>query len=166
MPVFAAEISKKRLILGLVLVLIGQSFPLWIPVISSSGLSDAWKQALTGIFAFGFPNLFMVTTVMILGNSGFEYLKKKIFGWFKKQFAPKDFVGRFRYLIGLILFFTPVLFAWASPYLIYVIPDIGIHHVAYGIAGDAMLILGLFVLGGNFWDKLRALFLRKAKVTF
>ena len=160
------EISKKRLILGLVLVLVGQSFPLWIPVIASSNLSDPWKSALTGLFAFGFPNVFMITTVMILGNSGFDYLKKCIFGWFKKQFAPPDVVGRIRYFIGLVLFFTPVLFAWISPYLVHVLPEIGTHHIEFGIAGDIMLIVGLFVLGGQFWDKLRALLVRNAKVTF
>lgn len=160
------EIPKKRLILGLVLVLVGQTFPLWIPVVAASNLSDPWKSALTGLCAFGFPNIFMITTVMILGNSGFAYLKKRIFGWFKKQFAPPDVVGRIRYFLGLVLFFTPVLFAWVSPYLIHVMPEIGTHHTAFGIAGDLMLIVGLFVLGGQFWDKLRALFVRSATTVF
>ena len=35
-----------------------------------------------------------------------------------------------------------------------------------GITGDIILLLSLFVLGGNFWDKLRALFIRDAKVVF
>ena len=35
-----------------------------------------------------------------------------------------------------------------------------------GITGDIILLLSLFVLGGNFWDKLRALFIRDAKVAF
>jgi len=31
---------------------------------------------------------------------------------------------------------------------------------------DVMLIASLFVLGGNFWDKLRALFVRDALAVF
>jgi hypothetical protein len=31
--------------------------------------------------------------------------------------------------------------------------------------GDALLIGSFFVLGGNFWEKLRALFIRTARVT-
>jgi hypothetical protein len=34
----------------------------------------------------------------------------------------------------------------------------------YAIAGDITLILSLFVLGGDFWDKVQALFLYDAKV--
>jgi hypothetical protein len=34
------------------------------------------------------------------------------------------------------------------------------------IVGDFILLFSLFVLGGNFWDKLRALFIRDAKVVF
>jgi hypothetical protein len=32
-----------------------------------------------------------------------------------------------------------------------------------GVAGDLMFIATLFVLGGDFWDKLRALFVHGAK---
>lgn len=32
------------------------------------------------------------------------------------------------------------------------------------IAGDVLLVLAVFVLGGEFWDKIRALFIHRAKV--
>lgn len=38
-------------------------------------------------------------------------------------------------------------------------PDINSH-------SDALLLISLFVLGGEFWDKLRALFIHQAKVRF
>ena len=34
------------------------------------------------------------------------------------------------------------------------------------IAADVIFIASLFVLGGDFWDKLHALFVREARVTF
>ena len=34
------------------------------------------------------------------------------------------------------------------------------------VAGDLLLLTSLFVLGGDFWDKLRALFIGGAKVVF
>lgn len=159
-------LPKGRLTLGLVIVLVGQSFPLLVPVIVASGLPSEWKTALTGLCAFGAPNISIFTAIVLLGKSGFAAIKKKIFGWFRRQFAPPDVVGRIRYFIGLVLFFAPVFFAWLSPYLIGVFPEIHTHRVPIGIAGDAMLIVSLFVLGGDFWDKIRSLFVRKAKVVF
>lgn len=159
-------LPKGRLILGIVLVLIGQSFPLLVPVVVKSGLPSEWKTALSGLFAFGIPNIFVFSVIVMLGKDGFAAIKRTIFGWFRRQFAPPDIVGRMRYFIGLVLFFVPIIFGWLSPYLIDVLPDIHTHRVPIGIAGDIMLIVGLFVLGGDFWDKLRSLFVRKARVTF
>ena len=161
-----APLPKGRLTLGIVIVLIGQSFPLLVPLVIKSDLPHEWKTALSGICAFGAPNISIFTAIVLLGKSGFTAIKKKIFGWFKKQFAPPDVVGRMRYFIGLILFFVPIFFGWLSPYLIDALPDIHTHRVPIGIAGDIMLIVGLFVLGGDFWDKIRSLFVRKAKVVF
>lgn len=157
-------LPKRRMVLGIILVVIGQTFPLLVPVVANSNLPSEWKTALSGFFAFGIPNLFMLSVVVILGNAGFTEIKRKIFGWLKKQFQPPDVVGRVRYFIGLVLFFVPILFGWLSPYLISAIPEIHEKRVVFGVVGDAMLILGLFVLGGGFWDKLQSLFVRSSKV--
>ena len=34
----------------------------------------------------------------------------------------------------------------------------------YAVAGDVLLFISLFVLGGSFWDKLRSLFQHNAYV--
>jgi len=39
-------------------------------------------------------------------------------------------------------------------------------HLIVNICLDALFICSVFVLGGDFWDKLRALFVYKAKVKF
>jgi hypothetical protein len=38
--------------------------------------------------------------------------------------------------------------------------------VWFALAGDLLLLTGLVLLGGDFWDKLRALFIHGAKATF
>ncbi|HAI46245.1 MAG TPA: hypothetical protein DCM50_05995 [Stenotrophomonas sp.] len=40
------------------------------------------------------------------------------------------------------------------------------HPHLVAMSGDLLLILSLFILGGDFWDKLRALFVREAKAVF
>jgi hypothetical protein len=40
------------------------------------------------------------------------------------------------------------------------------HPHLMAMSGDLLLIVSLFILGGDFWDKLRALFVRDAKAVF
>jgi hypothetical protein len=45
-------------------------------------------------------------------------------------------------------------------------PILGRHTIEKAAITDVMLIASLFVLGGRFWDKIRALFVREATVAF
>ncbi len=60
----------------------------------------------------------------------------------------------------------PLLFAWLSPYLGRHIPGYASQPLAFAIAGDALLLSSLLVLGGEFWDKLRSLFHHGATAVF
>jgi hypothetical protein len=60
------------------------------------------------------------------------------------------------------MFALPLLFAFVSPYVGHYIPGLAEHPMVYAVAGDILLLVGLFVLGGDFWDKLRSLFVHKA----
>ena len=53
-----------------------------------------------------------------------------------------------------------------GPYLGDMVPLLRRYSVSAAIVGDIILLFSLFVLGGNFWDKLRALFIGDAKVVF
>jgi hypothetical protein len=55
-----------------------------------------------------------------------------------------------------------VLVGWASPYVGTYLPGFEAHPLYYAIAGDGLLLVSLFVLGGEFWDKLRSLFIHRA----
>ena len=65
-----------------------------------------------------------------------------------------------------MLFCAPLLLGWASPYVSDWIPRYSNYPVVFAIAGDGLLVLGLFLLGGDFWDKIRALFVHRAKAKF
>jgi len=66
--------------------------------------------------------------------------------------------------IGLVMFLLPLLFGWVTPYAGHMIPGYEAHRFVYGAVGDILFLASLFVLGGEFWDKLRALFIRRATV--
>ena len=64
------------------------------------------------------------------------------------------------------MFSVPIVFGWLAPYAADLIPGYPGNVFTYAIVGDLLLLVSLFVLGGDFWDKLRALFIGGAKAVF
>ena len=73
-------------------------------------------------------------------------------------------VGVTRYRIGLVLVVIAVLASWLEPLVSPHVPLVAARRVLIGALADGMVLVGLFVLGGDFWDKVRALFVHDARV--
>ena len=155
--------SKSRLAIGGAVFVVGQLGVLLIPIIASSGLPNTAKAIVTGLLLFGIPEVAIIISVAILGKQGFTYLKNTFFGYLGK-FAPAEKVSSTRYRIGLVLFIIPFVFGWISPYSSDFIPGYESHPIIFSIVGDIILIVSLFLLGGEFWEKLHALFRHDAHV--
>jgi hypothetical protein len=157
--------AKGKIIVGSIVLVLGQLSPIiLIPVVVSLNLSSGWTTALSGLLMFGFPELAILASVAIMGKEGFNFIKGKAFGYFKR-IAPPDTVSNTRYKIGLVMFIIPFLIAWLLPYFTSLIPAYNDFGIYINIGGDLLLIISLFVLGGDFWDKLRSLFLQNVKVS-
>jgi hypothetical protein len=146
--------SIFRLILGGVIFIGGFLSPLAIPLVTNSDLSTEWKTMLSTVLVLGLPEVCMLIAVAILGKQGFDYLKSHL--W--QAIRPADKVSATRYRIGLVLFFTPILFGWLSPYLVLWVAEFEAQKLRLAIAGDTIFAISLFVLGGDFWLKIKALF--------
>ena len=160
---------KSRLILGAAILAFAIFVKITGPVlIINTDLSAAWKTALSvGLFIV-IPKLLIITIIFVLGKSGFAYLKAVCFRAIGRAFAPlapARQVNPVRYRIGLVMFTLPLLEAWLVPYLETAFPDWAASRPIEWI-WDLMLLASFFVLGGEFWDKLRALYVQKATVTF
>lgn len=153
-----AKPPKGRLFAGSVVFVSGFLSPALIPVVLSTNLSPGFKTTLTGLLAIGIPELFMVIAAAILGKEGFSWLKQKI-GSFFKRYGPPDQVSKVRYRIGLFMFVIPLILAWGLPYFGHHIPFYETNKLWFFITGDLMFILSFFVLGGDFWGKIRSLFI-------
>ncbi len=154
-----------RFKLGVYLLAFGAICPLFTPVVAMTGLSTEWKAALSGLLLVGIPEIFSLMAIAVMGKDGFNYIKGKVFAFFKRHALPKE-VSRTRYRIGLALFLVPILFGWLAPYGTELIPGYESHRLAVNLGGDFLLILSLFVLGGEFWDKVKALFVYGARTQF
>ena len=158
-----AEISKPRLILGGVILVVGFMSPLLMPLVTATDWSVGIKTTLSGLLALGIPEVFMLIAVAVLGKQGYEFLKAKAFRYLKR-FAPSDSVSLTRYRIGLVLFSFPLLVAWVQPYLGHYFSFLQEGHLWYYILGDIIFISSFFILGGDFWDKFSGLFNHSIKV--
>ena len=159
------QISNTRLTIGGAVIVVGFLSPLLIPLVASTNWSIGLKSAVSGLLALGIPEVFMIIGIAIVGKDGYQFLKEKLFA-FLKRFAPPDFVSPRRYRIGLIMFGLPIVIGWAGPFLFHFIP--GLHELPFWsfILGDLIFLSSFIVLGGNFWDKLRGLFIYSAKIQF
>jgi hypothetical protein len=62
------------------------------------------------------------------------------------------------------MFVLPVVFGWLGPYGAHLIPGYETHRFVVSLIGDVMFVASLFVLGGDFWDKIRSLFIHNDRV--
>lgn len=152
-----------RFRIGISLFVLGFFSPLCIPLVMATSLSTAWKTTLSGLLMLGIPELFLLVAAAIMGKPGFNYVKAKVFGAFKRYALPVK-VSRTRYRIGLVMLLIPLLYGWLEPYASQLISGHEKYRVVLAIAGDVLFLASLFVLGGEFCDKLRALFIYEAKI--
>ncbi|MBW1786943.1 MAG: transporter suffix domain-containing protein [Deltaproteobacteria bacterium] len=164
-PNIARTAPAWRFRLGVLLFLFGLICPIFIPLVTATDLPAGWKALLSGLLSLGVPELLWLIAAAVMGKEGFDRIKHRFFKLFKKV-APPDKVSRTRYRIGLVMFTLPLLLGWSAPYASRFIPGYDANYLAYAVAGDFLLVGSLFVLGGIFWDKLRALFVHGAGVRF
>jgi hypothetical protein len=149
-----------RFKLGITLVVLMFAAWLLIPLAASMNASRGTIAAITGgIFIAN--KVLLVLTVAVMGKAGFQQLKSYMFGYVS-GLAPNATVGPLRYRIGLVMFCLPLGSGILEPYIDALWPGLRPNSWQLQLLGDLMLVSSFFVLGGNFWGKLRALFVRTA----
>jgi hypothetical protein len=159
-PQTAAPKVGWRVKTGFTLLIASIVWPVLLPILPLFGLSGQAVAKVTGVM-FVAAEVLMLSAAAIAGKDGYAYIKQRVFG-FIKSYGPPQTVGAGRYKTGLVIFVLPLLYAFLSPYIRKYIPGLAEHEMVLAIAGDGMLLVGLFLLGGDFWEKLRALFIHQA----
>jgi len=123
-----------------------------------------WKGFVLGIFWISAP-LMKIGSIAILGKSSYAWINYKMHYIYHKVAKPHQ-ITPLRYNIGLFLFVLPFLPNYMISFMPHLIPiSLQARYITI-IASDVVFLSSLFVLGGDFWDKLRALFIYKAKARF
>ena len=134
---------------------------LLIPLAAVSGLPATTVAAVTGMI-FVANKIILILTVAVMGKSGFQQLKQTVGGYMPS--LTEGTISPTRHVVGLVMFCLPIITAMLEPYIDYLWPELRPNKWQFQVLGDLMLLASIFVLGGNFWGKIRALFVRTARV--
>jgi hypothetical protein len=147
-----------RLVAGVTVFVLG-----WIVTLASVSLitSGPLPASIVPVVVFVLPKVGVLAAVAIMGKPGFAYLKNLVFGSLK----PAHDVSPLRHRIGVSMFAGAILISALEPYGFFR-SGFAARNIQLTLAVDLVLLASVFVLGGNFWDKIRALFVREARVIF
>lgn len=154
-----------RFKLGIAIICLMAGSWLLVPILAATGVPGSRIAALTGVL-FISNKVLLILAIAIMGKSGFQQLKRSLFSYVSSMAPSTDTeVGPWRHRIGIVMFCVPLISAFLEPYVDSIWPGLRPNLWQLQALGDAMLIASFFVLGGNFWEKLRALFVRTARVS-
>ena len=123
-----------------------------------------WKGFVLAAFWISAP-IMKISSIAILGKSSYLWIQYKMHFIYHHVAKPHQ-VTPFRYNIGLVMFILPFLPNYMFSFMPHLLPDSLLLRYFIIIAADVVFLSSLFVLGGDFWDKLRALFIYTAKAKF
>lgn len=155
--------NNMRFYLGVIFFVLAWVLPLFGILVAKLDLSLSTKAAIIGLLTVGGPELLGLLAVLCLGKANLLLLKNKILAWLKRL-KPAAPVSRNRYRLGLIMFLLPLIPTYIMAYAPQWLPDHSSERLYVNLAADFVFLTSLFVLGGDFWDKLRALFVYDARV--
>lgn len=137
--------------LSLVLPLIGFTIPFL-------GLHPALTATIMGLLTVGGPEVAIILAVIFLGKKTFLYYKEKFFKLFKRT-RPYKPVSKVRYYIGLVIFWGSITPHYLNAYAPHLLPNQDNLRYFILVGGDLAFVLSFFILGGNFWEKFKRLFI-------
>lgn len=154
--------SKTRLYLGIIILILALAMPIWGSlIVAILGLPPAISTVLIGLSIAGGPDLLLLLAAAVMGKDALNQILGQIGKWFKRNFKLSENVSKKRYFFGLILFWGSILIRWVVGFLKPLSvaakgsTDWGLVIL---VAFEVVLVISIFVLGANFWEKLGALF--------
>jgi len=154
--------SNWRLKAGIAVLVLAMALPLSALLVPLLNLPMAQSALIAGTLVAGAPEVLMLLAVALLGRQNFD----RIVGAAKKFFFTTFFaspVSRQRYYAGLAVCVLSIVPLYLVGYVPSSMPT-GDNRIVILAAADVAFILSIFVMGGEFWEKFRRLFVWEGKV--
>ena len=154
--------ADTRLKLGVSLLILGLVMPVGTLAVVATEWPVPVKTVVSSILLFGFE-IMLIPAVALMGKDNFDRIWAGAMRVLK-TLKPAGDVSKTRYKVGLYMLVGPTLYAWIASYAPSWLPEDYALRVWVNVGLDVVTLASLFVLGGDFWDKVRALFLHDARV--
>jgi hypothetical protein len=135
--------------------------PLGAVAVPWLGLPAAHSVVLAGALVAGGPEVLCVIAIALLGKETFQYFMHKAKAALRRAVGDRP-VSKTQYYIGLAIILLSWVPAYLFAYLPAVMPDESLR-IYILAATDLAFVASVFLMGGEFWEKVRRLFIYEGK---
>ncbi len=150
-----------RLYAGIAAMVLAIILPVFVVVVPHLGLSTGWAIIISAGLFVGGPEILTLVAVALLGKETLRYftyrIKKALWGVVMER--P---VSRAQYYFGLVLFLGSILPLYVYGYFPSILPEGERTHIL--VAADLTFIISMFIMGGEFWEKIQKIFIWEGKI--
>lgn len=152
-----------RYYLGLFLFILTFIMPLFALFIPKLELSPGLSATLIGLCVAGGPEVVLILAAAVWGKETLNHFKQKVFNFFArfiKSLKPDYEVSKFWYYFWLVIWFGTAIPTMLNGYNDELLPfeAHSTERLYFFVAFDVLFILSFFGMGGQFWEKLGAIF--------
>lgn len=157
---------RTRFVVGCILLGTGVLCGLAVPFLSLFHITHDRAAIVSALMLSHHGFTFL--SIAVMGRANFERLTAPLHRAAAKageKIKPAGNVSHDRYRIGLIMLVTPLIVLTAM----HLVTEVTLTHekrVIISLVMQTMFLASFFVLGGDFWDKARALFVWDARAVF
>ena len=157
-------VSSLRVLSGAAVLFSGFLSPLATPLVWELPLPSGFKTLLSGALVFGIPEVMMIAGIALMGKPAWEKMKAGLKTGL--SFISPQHVSRTRYYIGVSLFSLCLVEGVIELHFTLIQDFLGEHLGWYQWMMNILFLVSFFVAGGDFWDKIRSLFIYDSPAQF
>ena len=150
-----------RFYAGMTALVLAVILPLGAFIVPLLGLPLAQSALLVGVLVAGGPEVLCIAAIALLGKETFQYLAHHAKLAFRRAVIDRP-ASKARYYVGLAI----VLLSWLPAYIYAYAPAAmpgGNARVYILAAMDLAFVASVFLMGGEFWEKVRRIFIYEGK---
>ncbi len=136
--------------------------PLCALLVPMLGLPMTQSALLAGALVAGAPEVLCILAVALLGKDAFRYFVHKIKGVLRSAILDRP-ASKLRYYVGLAI----ILLSWIPAYVYAYVPAVmpgGDARITILAVMDLAFVASVFLMGGEFWEKVRRIFVYEGKI--
>jgi hypothetical protein len=150
-----------RFYAGIAALVLAVILPVGAFIVPMLGLPLAQSALLVGVLVAGGPEVLCIAAIALLGKETFQYLAHHAKLAFRRAVVDRP-ASKTRYYVGLVIMLVSWLPAYVYAYFPAATPG-GNARIYILAALDLAFVASVFLMGGEFWEKVRRVFIYEGK---